>query len=183
MSDPKKKPAAKNPPANVDVKSWEDRVVVLETQLTAALEQNAQLAELVKEQGGQMATLSKALEAHDAADKARKAKAEEDYISDLQKKATALQAPIPAEDLEDVKKAFASGNPDLGRKLGGALLSLAEAKGQEPEGDKSPLGKKAGADAQQTAEFTAGILKDMGYDAEAKEGRVSTKHKRISIAQ
>jgi len=176
MTEQTKKKAAKAPQP-----TWEDRVVAAETNLEASKAHATKLEAALADSGARIAALEAAANAYKQAEAARKAQADEAYVAGIQERATALQSPIAAEDLERVKAALARGDSETAKALGDAYLALSEARTGSSEARDVQLGKSAGAEADEAAEFTAGLLRDVGLKASVEGGQVVTTPNRIAV--
>lgn len=117
-------------------KTWEERVIALETDLTAAKEALAgrdnDLAAMAAERDGlheRVQALEAALQAQKEAEQARKAAEFSAYCDGIKAEAAKAGAPITEDELTKVRQAFERGDEDTAKTLGDAFLTRSQALG------------------------------------------------------
>lgn len=90
----------------------------------------AALEQRLKEQARELETLRASLRTHEAAEAERKRAEDADYLEALREESAALNAPIPAADLERVTALLEAGNRETAQLLGEAFLARSRAENQ-----------------------------------------------------
>jgi Mg-chelatase subunit ChlI len=150
-----------------------DRLAVLEHELAEANAQRATMGAAIAERDAQLTALQSTVEVFKQASADRRSAEVAAYTADLQTKATALQSPIPADDMEKIAELFGAGRDDTARVLGDAFLSRAEARastGGAPAA-ATPLGSSAGRTEVDRQEMMASMYRATGGVATVTDGK------------
>ncbi len=157
-------------------KDWEDRVVLLEQEAAQAKAREVAMSKELAEAKAKADALSAGLEQARAAEKARREREVESYMSGL--KASAAPNAIPEADLAKVQALFDRGDDENARFVGGLLLK--GAKAGAPAGKVVPIGPTGpgapGDRAKAETAYAAEQLRAAGWTVElSADGSAITK--------